>query len=37
MNVFRKLGAFLDFNMLKPPPNNNNIKKITFADFKNMN
>ena len=37
MNVFRKLGAFLDFKLLKPPPNNNNIKNITFADFKNMN
>ena len=37
MNVFRKLGALLDFKILKPISNNNNIKNITFADFKNMN
>lgn len=37
MNVFRKLGALLDFKILKPITNNNNIKNITFADFKNMN
>ena len=37
MNVFRKLGALLDFKILKSISNNNNIKNITFADFKNMN
>ena len=37
MNVFRKLGALLDFKFLKSLSNNNNIKNITFADFKNIN